>query len=92
MVYYLSAGRAAGVSHVCAGRAVADMDARAHGGTAAHAAAGNRAQVGADLYHAGNFRRRVLCLLPSVLQHQLWRCVLGVGTHPALFCGAGCFL
>ena len=49
----------------------------------------HRPQVGTDLHHAGHLRRSVLRLLPPVLQHLVWRCLLVVDDYPVHLCGAG---
>ena len=45
--------------------------------------------VGVYIYYTRDLRRSVLRLLPTVLQHQLRRCLLAVDAHPVQLCAAG---
>ena len=45
--------------------------------------------MGADLHHAGHLWRSLLCLLPPLLLHQLWRSLLAVDGHPVHLRSAG---
>ena len=49
-------------------------------------------QVGVYLHHTGYVWWRVFRFIPIVLQHQLWRCLLGMDAAAVHFRGAGCEL
>ena len=87
MAHHLGAGSPAGVSALCAGRAV-DARVRPRPGAAhAHGQLAG-AQVGVHVHHAGHLRGGVFRLVPAVLLHELRRRLLAVDAHLVQLCGA----
>ena len=82
-------GGLAGLPDVRAGRSGAALHDRPHRRGAQHAGQLAGPQVGVHLHDARHLRRCLFRLFPSVLQHQLRRCLLVVDDYPLQFRVAG---